>query len=302
MRSLSGEFSQLVLGLKNQLVELRAQIEAGLDFPEDELDLAWHESTVDRLRHMSLSVGNALTSSSKGRLLVEGAKVTLLGRPNVGKSSLLNRLAREDIAIVTEIPGTTRDALRETVCIGDVPVILSDTAGIRETNDVVERLGVGRALDEMNSADLVLIITDAVRGIAQEDIELAGRIPEDIPRIWVQNKIDLLDSHVALPNIDDCPIIGVSARTGSGIAVLEQAILAGLGCVDLDEGVFSARERHLVSLELVSHAVQRAMELQDLELIAEELRQAQDAIGTIVGEVTSDDLLGEIFCRFCIGK
>jgi tRNA modification GTPase len=302
LRSLSGEFSERVRGLKDQLVDLRARIEASLDFPEEDLDLDLHQVISERLRQVSSDVGDILTGASKGKLLTDGVKVTLLGRPNVGKSSIMNRLAKEDVAIVTEIPGTTRDALRESVQIGELPVLLTDTAGIRETDDVVEKLGVGRALDEMDSADLVLIVTDASRGIEQVDVELAERVPIGKSVIWVQNKIDLLAHRSSSGEFLNHPVVGISAKTGFGFETLEQAILDGLGCADLDEGVFSARERHLSALRQVLHSVQSALCLQNLELVADDLRRAQLALGAIVGEITSDDLLGEIFSRFCIGK
>jgi tRNA modification GTPase len=302
MRSMAGEFSGVARGLGRQIISVRAQIEARLDFPEDELDLGEMRELVAEIRAIGRQVESLLVNARKGRMLVHGARVSLLGRPNVGKSSLMNRLARADVAIVTPIPGTTRDALRETIQLTGISILLSDTAGVRETEDLVERLGVERALGEAKAADLVLIVTDAAEGFSDGDLAIPQEIPDGVPYIWVANKIDLVRDR-SQPEIPTAaPGVGVSAVTGEGIDTLEQEILKRLGCLEMDAGVFSARERHLIALTSVLSAVASAGQCNSLEIMAEELRAAGEALGELVGDVSSDELLGEIFSRFCIGK
>ena len=293
LRSLSGEFSAAIHALALQLVELRALTEAMLDFPEEELDAMHRSDAASRLQALAVTLGEVLAKSREGILLRSGIHVVLAGRPNVGKSSLLNRLAGEERAIVTPIAGTTRDALREPIQIEGVPLTLVDTAGLREPADEVERLGVERARRELAQADLVLVV------------EEAGAPPPALPaiatqaeRILVYNKLDLTPRferpHGAL---------AVSAKTGQGLEELRAAILAAAGWSATGESVFLARERHLRALEKAHvHLAAARRELDRWEVFAEELRLAHAALGTITGEFTSDDLLGEIFGRFCIGK
>jgi len=293
LRSLAGEFSAAVAALVAHLTELRALVEAMLDFPEEEVDPLHAQDAAARLARVREALDAVLAKSRQGSLLRTGLHVVLAGRPNVGKSSLLNRLAGDERAIVAPVPGTTRDALREPVQIEGVPLVLVDTAGLRRDADAIERLGMEQTRRELESADVVLVVHEA----GSE----AGA-PEDLPqqafRIDVYNKIDLAP-RFRVPG----DAVGVSAKTGAGLDRLRQAILEAAGWSATGESVFLARERHLRALESARrHLSAAAIESRRWELFAEELRLAQVALGAITGEVRADDLLGEIFARFCIGK
>ena len=297
LRSLSGEFSAAIEGLVAQLVELRALTEATLDFPEEEVDALHRDDAAARLQRLRLALGDILARSREGSLLRSGIHVVLAGRPNVGKSSLLNRLAGEERAIVTPIPGTTRDALREAIRIDGVPLVLVDTAGLRPSRDEVERLGIERTLKEVGEADLVLAVFDAAAG----DFELPTEPPAAAVRIDVYNKIDLVPGFAAPAG--ERRVVAVSAKTGAGMDALRLAILESAGWKSHAESVFLARERHLRALRAAdAHLAAAVAHAQQWELFAEELRLAQQALAGITGEYTADDLLGEIFSRFCIGK
>jgi tRNA modification GTPase len=297
MRSLAGEFSAAVHALGAQLVELRALTEATLDFPEEEVDALHREDAAARLAHLRAALDELLARSREGSLLRAGIQVVLAGRPNVGKSSLLNRLAGEERAIVTPIPGTTRDALRETILIEGVPLNLVDTAGLRDARDEVERLGVERAHRELARADLVLAVHDCT----ERENAPALEVPAAAARIEIYNKVDLAPGFAA--PVGPHPALCVSARTGEGIEALRQAILQSAGWRSHGESVFLARERHLRALLAAArHLAGAASQEQRWELFAEELRLAHEALSSITGEYTADDLLGEIFSRFCIGK
>jgi tRNA modification GTPase len=293
LRSLSGEFSAAIGALQGRLVELRAVTEAMLDFPEEEVDALHREDAAARLAQARQSLGEVLAKSRRGSLLRGGIHVVLAGRPNVGKSSLLNRLAGEERAIVTPIPGTTRDALREPILIEGVPVVVVDTAGLRESRDEIERLGMQRTRQELDRADVVIAVFEANRGRdALQDLPAAPA------RIDVYNKIDLAPGFA--PPAD---ALGVSAKTGAGLEALRQRILGVAGWSTGAEPVFLARERHLRALDRASaHLAAAAGETARWEFFAEELRLAHVALGSITGEFSADDLLGEIFKRFCIGK
>ena len=293
LRSLTGEFSQAIAALQAQLVELRALTEAMLDFPEEEVDALHRDDAARRLNAVRGALDEVLAKSRQGSLLRSGIHVVLAGRPNVGKSSLLNRLAGEERAIVTPVAGTTRDALREPVQIDGVPLVLVDTAGLRASADVVERLGIERTQRELERADLVVTIFEA--GKPQAELE---NLPAGIPRINVYNKIDLVPGFAPKG-----AALAVSAKTGQGLERLRKAILQAAGWSSSGEPVFLARERHLRALgEAGSHLEAAARERARWEFFAEELRLAHTALGTITGEFTADDLLGEIFARFCVGK
>jgi len=297
MRSLAGEFSAAIHALAAQLVELRALTEATLDFPEEDVDTLHREDAEGRLARLRAQLDRVLECSREGSLLRAGIQVVLAGRPNVGKSSLLNRLAGEERAIVTPIAGTTRDALRETILIEGVPLILVDTAGLRESRDEVERLGVERAQREVARADLLLAVHDC----SAPGREPALEAPAAAARIDVFNKIDLAPGFV--PAESRHPAVCVSAKTGAGIDALRHAILQAAGWRSHGESVFLARERHLRALQAaVRHLALAAERAGQWELFAEELRLAHHALASITGEFTADDLLGEIFARFCIGK
>jgi tRNA modification GTPase len=293
LRSLGGEFSAAIAALQAQLVELRVLTEAMLDFPEEELDALHREDAAARLARMRGALEEVFAKSRQGSLLRSGVHVVLAGRPNVGKSSLLNRLAGTERAIVTPVPGTTRDALREPIQIEGVPLVLVDTAGLRVSTDLVERLGIERTQRELEQADVVLAVFEAPKGSdALEDL------PPGATRIDVYNKTDLVPGYLA-----PADAVAVSAKTGEGLERLRKAILQAVGWSSLGESVFLARERHLRALELArSHLDAAARQSRRWEFFAEELRLAHAALGGITGEFSADDLLGEIFARFCIGK
>ncbi|MFL6564833.1 MAG: tRNA uridine-5-carboxymethylaminomethyl(34) synthesis GTPase MnmE [Burkholderiales bacterium] len=293
LRSLSGEFSAAIHAFASQLVELRALTEAMLDFPEEELDSVHRCDAASRLQAIAAALDALLAKSREGSLLRSGIHVVLAGRPNVGKSSLLNRLAGEERAIVTPIAGTTRDALREPIHIEGVPLTLVDTAGLRESVDELEQLGVERARRELAQADLVLVVEEA-GGPSSSPPPIATQAE----RILVYNKLDLAPRFERPQGA-----LAVSAKTGQGLEELRAAILAAAGWSATGESGFLARERHLRALEKArAHIDAARRELDRWEVFAEELRLAHGALGTITGEFTSDDLLGEIFGRFCIGK
>ncbi|MEW6687754.1 MAG: tRNA uridine-5-carboxymethylaminomethyl(34) synthesis GTPase MnmE [Pseudomonadota bacterium] len=295
LRSLAGEFSAAIDALVGALTELRALTEALLDFPEEELDPLHRGDAAARLARLRAALEDMLAKCRQGSLLRTGIHVVLAGRPNVGKSSLLNRLAGEERAIVTAIPGTTRDALREPIQIDGVPLIVVDTAGLRASRDELERLGIDRARQEMARADLVLAVLDASSPEAPE-----GELPADVPRIRVLNKIDLVPGGAAGRRGEE---LRVSAKTGAGLDALRSAILEAAGWQGGGESVFLARERHLRALRAArAHLAAAAGRQEQWEFFAEELRLAQEALGEITGRVSADDLLGEIFARFCIGK
>ena len=293
MRSLSGEFSAAIDGLRAGIVELRALTEAMLDFPEEEVDALHRGDALARLASLRAALGEILAKSRQGSLLRRGVHVVLAGAPNVGKSSLLNRLAGEERAIVTPIPGTTRDALREPVQIDGVPLTLVDTAGLRASGDGIEQLGMERTRREVASADIVLLVAEATTQPAP-----VVDVPADAVRLLVFNKVDLHQGFTA-----PAGTLAVSARTGAGLEELRKAILRAAGWSNAGESVFLARERHVRALRACEQHLERAASLTaSWELFAEELRLAHDQLASITGSFTSDDLLGEIFSRFCIGK
>ena len=295
LRSLAGEFSAAIGGLVAGLTELRALTEAMLDFPEEEIDSLHRDDAQSRLARLRGALQDVLARSRQGSLLRAGVHVVLAGRPNVGKSSLLNRLAGEERAIVTPVPGTTRDALRESIQIEGVPMVVVDTAGLRESADEVERIGMARARNELERADVVLEVLDAGRMEPP-----AGPLPAAASRLVVINKIDLAAGAAAGRQGDT---IRVSAKTGAGLDALRQALLEAAGWRTRGESVFLARERHLRALETARrHLEAAAAQGAQWEFFAEELRLAQEALGAISGRISADELLGEIFSRFCVGK
>lgn len=303
MRSLSGEFSRQVHALVNQLIELRMLVEATLDFPEEEIDPLRDTDMVPRLGRLRTELNGLRARARQGSLLRTGMTVVLAGLPNVGKSSLLNRLAGEERAIVTDIAGTTRDALRETIQVEGIPLHIIDTAGLRETDDPVERIGVERSWQEIGRADVVLQIVDAHAGITPADRAVAARLPDGIERIVVENKSDLAYHSAGRFESHGQVHLRLSAITGEGVGLLHDELLRVAGWQGHGEDVILARERHLAALaEAEQRLDQAANYMQQLELVAEELRLAQETLNSITGEFTADDLLGAIFSRFCIGK
>ena len=303
LRSLQGAFSQRIDELLQGLIELRALVEAALDFPDEDVEFIRQADGAGRLAGLQAKLREVMSASQQGSLLREGLRVVLAGRPNVGKSSLLNRLAGEEIAIVTDIPGTTRDAVRQSVSIEGVPVHIIDTAGLRPATDPVEKLGVARTWAAIEHADLVLLLLDATQGEIAADREIVRDLPAGPPRVTVMNKIDLVPHAPALEQGSGGYTVWLSAKTGEGVEFLRRALLESVGWKQGAEGLFMARERHLHALQLAQqHLEQASREMATLEFLAEELRLSQQALGSITGEFTPDDLLGEIFKRFCIGK
>lgn len=304
MRSLRGEFSAVVHALVDQLIELRMFVEATLDFPEEEIDSLDRADIRERMQRLRAALESALERGRQGSLLRTGMNVVLAGQPNVGKSSLLNRLAGDDIAIVTPIAGTTRDTVRQSIQLEGVPLNIIDTAGLRESTDQVERIGIERTWAEIERADALVLIVDARQGVAAADDAIVARLPVRLPRVVVYNKVDLLDASVRAsePMQSPAPVL-LSALTGEGIDTLRRALLDIAGWHPGSEDVFMARERHLHALRRAAAALSLADNtINRPELFAEELRRAQQALGEITGEFSADDLLGEIFARFCIGK
>ena len=308
-RSLSGEFSREIHKLRDGLIQLRLLVEATLDFPEEELDYLRRADAHGQLSHLEQILHLVQQKTKQGALLREGIKVVIAGQPNAGKSSLLNALAGAELAIVTPVPGTTRDKVQQTIQIEGVPVHVIDTAGLRDTADEVEKVGIERAWDAIESADVVLFLHDLTRRHAIDYIAgdvhvakvLAQKLSPRIPIIEIWNKLDA----VAEPGSPAG--LSLSAKTGAGLKALRARLLELAGWQSAPEGVFIARERHVQALRRVEgHLAQASVHLaeraQALDLLAEELRLAQNALNEITGEFTSDDLLGVIFSKFCIGK
>ena len=303
MRSLSGEFSREVAGLLKDLIELRMLIEATLDFPDEEVDVLRDTDAAQRLQKLQTEVAGLRDRAKQGSLLRSGLHVVIAGQPNVGKSSLLNRLAGDERAIVTDVAGTTRDALRETIQIEGIPLHVIDTAGLRETEDAVERIGIERSWKEIERADLILQVIDARNGITAEDVEIAIRFPAALPRIVVGNKCDLTNRPATSCDEAGVAHLLLSAKTGEGMDLLRRELLRVAGWHEHGEDVVLARTRHLDALTEVARRLDAASaQLPKIEFCAEELRFAQTALSRITGEFLADDLLGEIFSRFCIGK
>jgi tRNA modification GTPase len=306
MRSLRGEFSAAIHGMVDELIHLRMLVEAMLDFPEEEVDAVDMERRGALLNSVRSRLQHTLDTAKQGSLLREGAHVVIAGQPNVGKSSLLNCLAGEEVALVSDIPGTTRDVIRQAIQIRGVPLHIMDTAGLRESEDAVESMGIARAHQTLHRADLILLLLDASQGPTAQDEAILAGLPADIPRLLVFNKTDLLGERAvesASTPLAGTTIVGISAKTGAGIEELRGKLLEAVGWRDQESGAFMARERHVRALTLAQvHLAQAQTVPASAELFAEELRLAQRALNEITGEFTPDDLLGEIFSRFCIGK
>jgi tRNA modification GTPase len=303
MRSLSGEFSQAIQSLLSELINLRMYVEACLDFPEEEIDFITQGRVAEKIAQNQQTLEIIFSKARQGAILREGIHVVLIGQPNVGKSSLMNALAGEDVAIVTPIAGTTRDTIKSTIQINGVPLHIIDTAGLRETDDEVEKFGIARTWAALQSAHIALLLVDAANGITEAEKSIIDRLPHEIAKIFVHNKIDLSKEAPNLQKIEKDTHIYLSAKTGLGIDLLKSELLNLIGYQTNSEGVFMARARHLQALTQVRlHLLQSAAQINSAELVAEELRLAQENLSSITGEFTPDDLLGEIFSKFCIGK
>ena len=301
-RSLAGDLSERVRALVDALTHLRMHVEACIDFPEEEIDPADRESQRAQLDALRGQLDALLAQAKQGAVLREGLTVVLIGRPNVGKSSLLNRLAGDDVAIVTPIAGTTRDHVRATLSLEGVPVHLIDTAGLRAAGDEIERIGIERTWRAVESAGAALFITESGAAGFAEDREHLARLPAGMPIAHVANKIDLTGEPAGARRVGDENWLGVSATTGAGVDALRKWLLGVAGWKPHGEGIFMARERHLMALRTAGEHLLSAVSAQAFELMAEDLRIAQVSLGRITGEVSPDDLLGEIFSRFCVGK
>lgn len=302
VRSLKGEFSAFVHRLVEELVNLRMLVEAMLDFPEEEVATDDIERRNRLLINLQRRLQETLETAKQGSLLREGTQVVIAGQPNVGKSSLLNRLAGEDLALVSTVPGTTRDVIRQSIQIRGIPMHVMDTAGLRVSHDEIENMGIALTQQTLRRADLILFLLDANQGMTLQDKAIINDLPEGIPQLLVLNKSDLVQGES--PDLHGMgKSVLVSAKTGDGIEELRDKLLEAVGWRDQEGGVFIARERHLRCLiQAQTHLNQASTVLTQAELFAEELRLAQRALNEITGEFTPDDLLGEIFSRFCIGK
>ena len=305
MRSLSGEFSRRVHALVERLTDLRMHVEACIDFPEEEINPADRAAQQAKLKQIRAHWAALSREAKQGAVLREGLSVALIGRPNAGKSSLLNRLAGDDLAIVTPIAGTTRDQVRATIHIDGVPIHLIDTAGLRDTDDEVERIGIERTWAAVRKVGAALLISEAGEAVPPEEAAIAAQLPPGLPMRWVYNKIDLL-GRPPQRSLDQTSANGalyLSALTGEGVPELRAWLLATAGWQPTGEGVFMARERHVLALaDAGDHLAAAGANAAQFDLFAEELRLAQAALSSITGEFTADDLLGEIFGKFCIGK
>ena len=308
-RSLSGAFSKEVHALRDALIHLRMLVEATLDFPEEEIDFLKKADAQGQLARLQQALRRVQQSATQGALLREGIKVVIAGQPNVGKSSLLNALAGAELAIVSPMAGTTRDRVEQTIQIEGVPVHVVDTAGLRDSDDMVEQIGVARAWEAIENANAVLFIHDLTRTHATDYIAadaaiarvFSQKIPKNTPVIDIWNKVDSVEQAISREGIT------LSAKTGVGLAELRQALLRAAGWQAQEGGIFIARERHVQGLLRVQQHLELAQQhlsaqAPSLDLLAEELRLGQNALSEITGEFTSDDLLGVIFSKFCIGK
>ncbi|CAE6927132.1 tRNA modification GTPase MnmE [Paraburkholderia domus] len=309
-RSLDGAFSRDIHALVEEVITLRMLVEATLDFPEEEIDFLEAADARGKLTRIRERLAHVLSEARQGALLREGLSVVLAGQPNVGKSSLLNALAGAELAIVTPIAGTTRDKVAQTIQIEGIPLHVIDTAGLRDTEDEVEKIGIARTWSEIERADVVLHLLDARTGMTAEDETISGRFPNGVPVVRVLNKTDLTGLAPTVTPLDadlDLSEVRLSAKQGDGVALLREELLRIAGWQAGAESVYLARERHLIALRaaqehLATAAAHADQNAQALDLFAEELRLGQDQLNSITGEFSSDDLLGVIFSRFCIGK
>lgn len=311
LRSLQGEFSKRVQGLTEKLIELRIYVEAAIDFPEEEIDFLADGHVLALLDGVRAELSTVLHEAGQGALLRDGMTVVIAGRPNAGKSSLLNALAGREAAIVTEIAGTTRDILREHIHIDGMPLHVVDTAGLRETTDQVERIGVERALKAIGEADRILLVVDGSAPEAADPFALWPEFldirPEPAKVVLIRNKADVTGQPIALEtDSDGHATLSLSAQTGDGLELLREHLKQCMGFEQTAESTFSARRRHLEALRqaaaFLDHGREQLTSAGAGELLAEDLRMAQQSLGEITGSFSTDDLLGRIFSSFCIGK
>ncbi|MCT8571051.1 tRNA uridine-5-carboxymethylaminomethyl(34) synthesis GTPase MnmE [Glaesserella parasuis] len=310
LKSLQGEFSNKINELVDSVIYLRTYVEAAIDFPDEEIDFLADGKIEAKLNEIIAQLANVRQEAKQGTILREGMKVVIAGKPNAGKSSLLNALAGREAAIVTDIAGTTRDVLREHIHIDGMPLHIIDTAGLREASDEVEKIGIKRAWDEIEQADHDLLMNDSNESQAdsfqQEWATFLAKLPKNIPVTVIRNKVDLTGEAESLVQADNFTVIRLSAQTKVGVDLLREHLKKSMGYQSSTEGGFIARRRHLVALETAAEHLERGhIQLTQFyagELLAEELRMVQNALSEITGQFTSDDLLGNIFSSFCIGK
>ncbi len=303
MRSLSGEFSQQIHKLVDGLTHLRALVEATLDFPEEEIDFIQTTDATNRLKILRAQLDALLANAQQGQILREGLQVVLIGQPNVGKSSLMNKLAGEEVSIVTPIAGTTRDTIKNIIIINGIQIHIVDTAGLRDSADEVEKIGIARTYAAIEKAGVVLVIRDATQAEHADEKVIRKKLPASLPVVYVHNKIDLAHRAAQIEPRADGAHIYLSAKSGEGVELLRQHLLQLAGWHNTGEGIYLARRRHTTALEqAAAHLATAQTQLHQPELFAEELRLAQTRLSDITGEFSADDLLGEIFSRFCIGK
>lgn len=306
LRSLSGEFSKQVNALTSAIIELRVFVEAAIDFADEEIDFLHTEQTKTKAQNIQQQIQIMLKSAEQGAILREGLNVVIAGKPNAGKSSVLNALTKQSSAIVTDIAGTTRDALTETIHINGMPLNIIDTAGLHKSTDKVEKEGIKRAYVAIESADVVLMVFDAREG--KPDFSLLAKLPKDISHktvLLVKNKIDLTQENTQRTLIDDKVQLSISAKYVQGVDLLSQELSEIAGFDNTNQSVMLARRRHIIALQASFDSMTAALiqlENGSIELMAEDLRHAGQSMGSITGEFSSDDLLGEIFSAFCVGK
>ncbi len=303
VRSLTGEFSAKINKILSELVSLRVFVEATIDFSDEEIDFLESHEVSNKLDSLKKSLIDILNTATQGAILRDGIHVAIAGKPNAGKSSLLNTLTKQSSAIVTHIAGTTRDVLKETIYVEGMPVHIIDTAGLHNSDDVIEQEGIRRAHKEINNADLVLLVYDSRD--SELDLTILPDSVKDKPKIVIKNKIDLVDLKPRIHKVDNLMEIAISAKNGEGIDLVRGALSEFAGLNSSIEGVFLARKRHINAIEetlvFISNAIEQ-LEQGSSELVAEDLRQAGLQLSQVTGEFSSDDLLGEIFTSFCIGK
>lgn len=309
LRSLQGEFSKKIDSIVATLIDIRMFVEAAIDFPEEEIDFLSDSNVLNQIDELRENMTVLLANAQQGALLTEGMRVVIAGKPNAGKSSLLNALSGKDSAIVTDIEGTTRDVLKEQINIDGMPLHVIDTAGLRESTDQVEQIGISRAWKEIEQADRILLVVDACDLSNQENLvwpEFIQKLNRSDHLTLIRNKVDKLSEDSSISNEGDFPIISLSAKSGSGLNLLRDHLKACVGYDSGNEGSFTARRRHLQAIEKALDSIHlgraQLVDMNAGELLAEELRIAQEHLGSITGKFRPDDLLGEIFSSFCIGK
>ena len=303
VRSLTGEFSEKINQILSELIALRVFVEATIDFSDEEIDFLESHEVSSKLYSLKLTLLNILESANQGAILRDGIHVAIAGKPNAGKSSLLNSLTKQPSAIVTDVAGTTRDVLKETIQIDGMPIHIIDTAGLHNSDNIIEQEGIRRAHTEINNADVVLLVYDA--SDKSVDLSILPESVKDKPKIVIKNKIDLTGSKTGIQKIQNNPEISISAKNGDGINIVRKALADFAGLNSNTEGVFLARKRHIIAINETLSFINSATSQLDggaSELVAEDLRQAGMHLGQITGEFSSDDLLGQIFSSFCIGK